>query len=145
MEKDIYTSMFRALKSQNEICSALENIGLNFEYGIGRIGEAFESINNHCFLALKSSLNFSEILQCRNVDINGVVTPAQFSVYYVGDYDEDFTITEDDFSEFVFYAINHLKLQDLFWRAMVEKDEDAREQFNMASSNFQISNYWKGD
>lgn len=137
--------MFEALKSQNKICSALENIGFNIDYGAGIMGEALESINNNCFLALKNSLNFSEISQLRNVNINGVVIPVQFFVYYIGDYDENFTITEDDFNEFVVHATNYPKLQDLFWRAMVEKDDDAREQFNKVSTNFQISNYWKGD
>ena len=69
----------------------------------------------------------------------------RYLTYFIGDYDENFTITEDDFSEFVFYAIHSRKLQDWFWRAMVEKDEEARTLFNGVTKNFQIGNYWKGN
>ena len=145
MGKEAYLAAFEILKTQNNMCNTLEDIGLHFEYGTGPIGIALEELINKSFTIVKDTLGIQINPQTRKININGHVQTAQFDVFFIGDYDENFTITEDDFSEFVFYAIHSRKLQDWFWRAMVEKDEEARTLFNGVTKNFQIGNYWKGN
>lgn len=144
MNKNIYHAAFEMLLTQNDMCNHIENSGLRFEYGVGFWGTTLENLVNQCYTIIKEALNVQYLEQSRNVFINGSRLIAQFDVLFVGDFDEKFTITEDDFSDFIFQAVNDEVLQDLFWDAMVNKNEASREKFNKRAKNCRISNYWKG-
>ena len=145
MSKESYFAAFEVLKTQNDICNKFEEIGFNFEYGTGFFGIAMENLNNQGYAILKESLEIKALTQYRTINISGIEQVVQFDVFYVGDYDENFTITEDDFSDFVYDSVKNNELQDLFWKVMVEKDNAAREKFNQHSKYYQISNYWKNN
>lgn len=143
VNKDVYFAAFNVLKTQNNICNMFEDIGLNFEYGSGVIGVALEDLSNQAYSIIKSIMDFNCKTLYRNITINGIQQNICFDVLYIGEYDEDWAITEDDFSDFVHTAIDSKKLQDWFWNAMVDRDEMAKEQFNKFTKMFKIGRHWE--
>lgn len=143
MSKEIYKSAFAIMKTQNNICNQFEDMGFRFEYGQGFMGEALEELLNNSYAIIKASMNFNCKTIHKTIFIGGCPQNVSFDVFYLGEYDENWVITEDDFSDFVHFAINSEKMQEWFWQAMVEKNETAKEQFNKATKMFQIGRHWK--
>ncbi len=143
MCKEIYKSAFDILKMQNEMCDKFEDIGLCFEYGHGFMGVTLEELSNKAYTIILSVMGFNRKTMQRTINISGYPQGVCFDVLYIGEYDENWTITEDDFSDFVHTAVRSEKLQEWFWRAMIEKDESAKEEFNKATKMFKIGSHWK--
>ena len=143
MNKEVYKAAFNIMKTQNDICNQFEDIGFNFEYGSGFMGTALENLLNQSYTIIKSVMNFNYKTLYKTILIGGCPQNVSFDVFYIGEYDENWAITEDDFSDFVHFAINSEKMQEWFWQAMVERNEVAKEQFNKATKMFQIGRHWK--
>ena len=143
MNKEIYKSAFAIINTQNEICNNFENIGFSIDYSSGAVGKALENLLNQAYTILDGSLDFNRKTHCRKINISGYTQEVCFDVLYVGNYDEDWTITEDDFSDFIYKAADSEELQELFWKAMVDRDENAKTHFNKISTDFQIGKHWK--
>lgn len=138
MNRDAYDSAFAVMKSQANVCNAFDDIGLRFEYGDGVIGTSLENIINNAYTIIRSVMGFQTKTYTKKIIISGYTQTVSFDVLYVGEYDEAWAITEDDFSDFVHIAVDSCKMQDMFWKAMIERDEDSKAQFNQISKNFKI-------
>ena len=143
MNKEIYKAAFAIMKTQNNICNTFEDIGFSFEYGSGSMGIALEDLSNYAYSIIKSIMNFNSKTLYRDIAINDCVQNICFDVLYLGEYDEDWAITEDDFSDFVHIATDSEKLQDWFWEAMVNRSEAAKDQFNNVTKMFKIGRHWE--
>ena len=130
MSRTTYDSAFAILKTQNELCNKLEEVGLNFEYGSGFIGEAFETLLNESETIIRDALGLHDVPVDHTCRILGVDHPFTDYVLYPEDDDVEWSITADDFSEFFYKAIQNEKIQDVMWKAMVDRDESAKTEFN---------------
>lgn len=138
MNREIYDAAFAAMKAQKEICTAFDDVGLRFDYGDGIIGTSLENILNHTYTIIRNVMNFQTKTYTKKILISGCPQTVNFDVLYIGECDEEWAITEDDFSDFVHTAVDSVKMQDMFWNAMTNRDEDAKAQFNKIGTFFKI-------
>jgi hypothetical protein len=131
MSKTIYECAFNILKTQKEICDKLDTMGFNFEYGQGFIGETLVALINNGETIVRECLGLGHYVTVeKTCNINGLAYPISVDVLYTVEKDPDWSITEDDFCEFFYVAIKDLEVRDLMWKAMVEKDFEAKQKFN---------------
>ena len=130
MNRNIYEAAFDILVIQNEICNNLEKLGLRFEYGDGVVGQTLEKLLNKSESVIIESLGLHEVTEGATCTIGGQKYHVDLEMLYTEDNDSDWSITCDDFYEFFYCAIKDLTIRDLMWRAMVNKDVVAKEQFN---------------
>jgi hypothetical protein len=130
MNKKVYQAAFNIQKVQNALLNKLSEIGLSFEYGNGAFGQAMSDLTNESDMIIKEALglHYEEIsIVCK---ICGINYPATINVLYTEANDPEWSITEDDFCQFLYEAATNDELQEFMWRAMVEKDEDAKAALN---------------
>ena len=135
MNRTIYQTAIKSLKRQREFESKLDGIGLKFEYGEGLFGTFCDNVFNDCELIIRESLGLHIEHESGCYSIDGVKHPISFEVLYRNDHDIDFSITMDDFLEFVSEIVYKVDtdveiISDLIWKALVEKDTAAKEQYN---------------
>ena len=137
MNRIIYDKAFQIISTQKELCDKLDSLGLNFEYGQGFIGKTLEDlINNSETIVLESlGLEYYNPTE-KKCNINGSEYPVVVERLYTKDHQHDWSITVDDFSDFFYKAIENHHIQDLMWRIMVEKDEDAKAEYNSLNIGF---------
>jgi hypothetical protein len=130
MSKTVYDAAFRVLKTQSEICSKFESIGLRFEYGDGFFGKSLESLINDSETIILESLGLHLVTKNTNTVFCGAFGSMPVDVLYSMDNDPDWAITNDDFCEFFYKAIDDEHLRNLMWRVMVDRDSDAKDEYN---------------
>ena len=130
MNKTIYNTAFRILSTQEDMCQRLENIGLRFEYGEGYVGETLLKLLNDSELIIKEALGLHSVSEPCTCNISGIDYPITLDILYTSEDDPDWSITEDDFCEFFYQAQHNEEVRDLMWKAMIEKDETAKNKFN---------------
>lgn len=109
----------------------LENIGISFEYGSGKLGEYLNETINLEHMLIMHLFDFSYHIAtsfCKylNRDI-------RFDVLYPSDGNSDFCITLDDLS-CLLNDTNDEILVDALWKAIVERDINAVEYINKNTS-----------
>lgn len=134
MSKETYDHAFEILSAKKKFESSLDYIGLNFEYGNGPIGEFMESLLNHVEPIIKNELGLviEEIEKAPDIIIGCNTYPVDVYVNYTVEHDKDWCITDDDFCEFFYKAIDDENLRELMWKVMADRDEDAKAKFNKA-------------
>lgn len=131
MNRTIYDSAFHILETQKEIFDKLDSLGVSFEYGQGFIGKTLESLINDSDTIIIECLGLEDIPPVnKQCTINGLSCEVSVDIFCAKGNDEEWSITHDDFYDFFYAAIDNIQLRDLMWRAMVEKDVRAKEQFN---------------
>lgn len=130
MNRTIYDAAFHILSTQNDCCNKLEYMGLRFEYGDGFIGEKLLSLLNDAQEIIKETLGLHEVSRDAKVYIGGDYWPTTIEVLYTENEDPDWAMTTDDFYEFFYQAQKNETVKDLMWKAMVEKDVEAKEEYN---------------
>lgn len=130
MNRKIYDAAFEVLHTQESMCQNLEKIGLRFEYGDGVVGQALLDLLNHSETIIKESLGLHLEIKDAKCTIGGVDYPVYSYVLCTDDNDSEWSITEDDFCEFFHHARNDIRLQDLMWKAITEKDAEAKDMYN---------------
>ena len=130
MNKTIYDTAFNIMKTQNEMCSNMEKFGLRFEYGDGLVGKALESLINDSETIILESLGLHFVSKNVKTMICGESWPTTVDVLYREDENPEWAITADDFFEFFYKSIDDENLRDLMWRVMVERREEAKEEYN---------------
>lgn len=137
MTKNSYLAAFNIQKAQNTLGTKLSEMGLHFEYGAGVIGQAMHTFVQECDVIIKEALglHYEEVpVMC---NIFGTNYETSVYVLYADDNDPEWSITEDDFCQFLYEAVTNEDLQELMWKAMVEKDINAKNEFN-ANKRFKI-------
>ena len=129
-----YDAAFKMIRSQRNMENKLDEIGFNFEYGSGIVGTHFEVVLNNCEAILKEAMGLHSVGKDGTCNICGTQYPVTIDILYTEDENADFSITEDDFCEFCYNAVNDAKIGDeligLMWKAIVEKDAEAKEKYN---------------
>lgn len=115
MNREIYERIFGIIQTHNDICNKLESAGLRFEYGDGFVGKSLEALLNDSEIIIRESLGLHEV--------SGLAL-------YTKENDPDWSISLDDFCEFFYKAIENDNIRDLMWKAMVEKNIEAKQQYN---------------
>jgi hypothetical protein len=118
------------MKTQGEMCSSLENIGLRFEYGDGFVGKALESLVNNSETIVLESLGLHFVSKNTKATLCGESWPISVEVLYGEDENPEWAITADDFFEFFYKAVDNEHLQDIMWKAMVDRDQSAKGEYN---------------
>jgi hypothetical protein len=130
MNRTIYDIAFNILETQSSICDKLESVGLRFEYGSGFVGESLESLINDAENIILESLGLHEVSVDSKMLIAGDLWPATIEVLRPEDNNSEWSITMEDFYEFFYQAIKNPTIRDLMWKAMVDKDQDAKNKYN---------------
>ena len=130
MNRTVYDSAFNILKTQNDMCSKLESIGLRFEYGDGFIGKTLESLINDSEAIILESLGLHCASKSTKTMLCGESWPVEVEVLYGEDEKSEWAITADDFSNFFYRAIDDVNLRDLMWRIMIERDGAAKDEYH---------------
>jgi hypothetical protein len=130
MNRTTYDAAFRIMKTQKEMCSKLESVGLRFEYGDGFTGKSLESLINDSETIILESLGLHFVSKNTKTTLCGESWPTTVEVLYSEDDNPEWAITADDFFEFFYKAIDNNHLQDLMWRIIVARDYDAKTEYN---------------
>ena len=133
--KTIYKTAIESLRKQREFESKLDNLGFHFEYGEGIFGLYCNDIFNNNELIIRESMGLHIESLSTTCTINGVKHPIILEILYREDHDDDFSITMDDFIDFISELAfknndNYEELSELLWKAIVEKDEHAKKLYN---------------
>ena len=121
---------FTALRKQHDFENQLLAMGLNFEYGEGVTGQYLETNKNALIEMVYYLFGFDRVSYKVQTSILGQTFPCTLDVLYPDDEDIDFTITEDDFVEALYKAIDDMELSKLMIHTWVMKDATAREELN---------------
>ena len=130
MNRTIYDTAFNILSTHNDFCNNLESIGLRFEYGDGFVGEKLLSLINDAESIIREALGLHEVSLDAKVRVNGNSWQTTIEILYTEDEDPNWAITSDDFCEFFYQAQKNDQVKDLMWRAMVDKNVEAKEEYN---------------
>ena len=130
MSKAIYDAAFAIMKTQSEMCSKLDAIGLRFEYGEGFIGKSLESLINDSETIILESLGLYFISKDAKMKLCGESYSTTVEVLYAKDENPEWAITADDFCEFFYKAVDNEHLQDLMWKVMVDRNQSAKDEYN---------------
>lgn len=130
MNRTIYDTAFNIIKTQGEMCSNLENIGLRFEYGDGFVGKALESLINDSETIVLESLGLHFVSKNTKTNLCGESWPVSVEVLYGEDENPEWAITADDFFDFFYKAIDNEHLRDLMWRVIVDRDAATKDEYN---------------
>ena len=134
MNKIIYEKTIETLRSSREMEDMLNGIGFSFDYESGRIGNHFLTVLHNCEEMIKESLGIHSIEEKTTCYINGIDYPITVDILYTDDNDADFAITENDFCEFANIVAYDDEignaLKDAMWKAITEKDNDAKKKVN---------------
>ena len=130
MNRTIYDSAFAIMKTQSEMCSKLDSIGLRFEYGEGFVGKSLESLINDSETIILESLGLYFTSKDTKMKLCGESYPTTVEVLYAKDENPEWAITADDFCEFFYKAVDNEHLQDLMWKVMVDRDQSAKDEYN---------------
>lgn len=132
--KIIYKTAIESLRKQREFESKLDNLGFHFEYGEGIFGLYCNDIFNNNELIIRESMGLHIESVPATCTINGIKHPIVLEILYREDHDDDFSITMDDFIDFVgnlaFNSNDYEELSELLWKAIVEKDEQSKKIYN---------------
>lgn len=130
MSKKIYDLAFENLQVERRMSNHFEEMGLSFEYGSGFWGKQLETLcanNNQIIL---NALGLHAKTHTRTLYISGEEFVCDYEVLYRDDNDSEFTITYDEFFDFIDAAIRNTQLRELFWDAIVEKNIEAKNRIN---------------
>jgi hypothetical protein len=130
MSKTAYDAAFRVLKTQSEMCSKLESVGLRFEYGDGFIGKSLESLINDSETIVLDLLGLHFVTKSVNTTFYGISGPMPVEVLYAEDENPEWAISADDFCEFFYKAIDDEHLRNLMWQIVVERNHTAKDEYN---------------
>lgn len=130
MSRAIYDAAFAIMKTQSEMCSKLDSVGLRFDYGEGFIGKSLESLINDSETIILESLGLYFVSKNAKVNLCGESYSTTVDVLYAKDENPEWAITADDFCEFFYKAVDDEHLQDLMWKVMVDRDQSAKEEYN---------------
>lgn len=138
MNRRSYDAAFEIMRAQESVANALENIGLRFEYEDGVVGKAFNTFLNSADTIIIESLGLHERTEATTCTISGERYPITLERLYTEENNPDWSITADDMCEFFYQARDNETLQDLMWKAMVEKNEDAKKELNATMKSARI-------
>lgn len=130
MNKTIYNTAFDLLSLQETACQSFEKSGLRFEYGDGPVGEFLLGLLNGADMIIKESLGLHSNQYPVKVFIGGNEYPTNVDILYSEDQNADWSITEDDFCEFIYKARDDKTVRELMWKAMVDRDQSAKDEYN---------------
>ena len=132
-------AIFMALREQNVYENKLLEMGFNFEYGEGAVGSFLLSNKNALLDTLEYLLGFERKTFKIRTNVFGEMMPCTLDIFMPEDGDFDFAISEDDFSDCVYKAIDNEELSQLIIRIWVEKDEEAKNTLNNTLGATRIS------
>lgn len=130
---------FTALRAQQEYENKLLEMGFNFEYGEGAVGSFLLSNKNALLDTLEYLLGFERKTFKIRTNVFGEMMPCTLDIFMPEDGDFDFAISEDDFSDCVYKAIDNEELSQLIIRIWIEKDEEAKNTLNNTLGATRIS------
>lgn len=123
-------AIFVALREQQKYENKLLEVGFNFEYGEGPVGEFFEANKNALIDTLEYLLGFERVSYKVQTNVFGQMIPCTLEILMPEDGDIEFAISEDDFCECLYKAIDDEKLSRLAIKTWVEKNEIAKKELN---------------
>ena len=130
MNKTVYDTAFNIMKTQSDMCSNLEKVGLRFEYGDGFVGKALESLINDSETIILESLGMHFVSKNTKTTLCGESLPVSVEVLYGKDENPEWAITADDFFEFFYKAIDDEHLRNLMWQIAVNRNHAAKDEYN---------------
>ena len=123
-------ALFEALREQNKYENKLLEVGLNFEYGEGPAGKFLEANKNALIDTLEYLLGFERVSYKVQTNVFGQMIPCTLEILMPEDGDIEFAISEDDFCECLYKAIDDEKLSRMVIKTWVEKNEIAKKELN---------------
>ena len=142
MNRENYDCAFNLLEAKVSFENELDAIGLNFEYGIGPVGKFMEAIFDSVEPIIKNELGLvTEFSVPAQTTIDFIPVVTNVYIYTTEDSSKEWSITADNFYEFFYKAIKNKELRDLMWKAMTEKDLDAKAKFNELMAGDGIGTY----
>ena len=126
----ICESVFTALRTQQSYENKLLEMGLNWEYGEGVTGKFLEANKNVLIETIYHLFGLDRVSYKVQTNIFGQTFPCTLDILYPDNEDIDFTITEDDFVEALYKAIDNIELSKLMIHTWVMKDTVARAELN---------------
>lgn len=121
---------FTALRAQQEYENKLLEMGFNWEYGEGPTGQFLEANKNTLIDTLYHLFGLTRTSYKVRTNLFGQEFPCTLDILYPEDDDIDFTISEDDFTEALYKAIDNEELSKLMVHTWVMKDTIARTELN---------------
>lgn len=123
-------SIFNALRAQQSYEQKLLDLGFNWEYGEGATGKFLETNKDVLIESIYHLFGLERTSHQVQTNIYGQPLPCTLDILYPDDNNIDFTITEEDFIEALYKAIDDTELSVLMIHTWVMKDSVAREKLN---------------